>query len=61
MPVQIVWGEEDVWQVVGWAHRLHAAIPSSALHVLPGCGHFAMEDRPEAVADLVIEFTARHA
>lgn len=61
MPVQIIWGEQDAWQVPDWAHRLHAAIPGSALHVLPGCGHFAMEDRPESVADLVVGFTARRA
>ena len=27
MPVQIVWGENDAWQLVEWAHKLHAAIP----------------------------------
>lgn len=61
MPVQVIWGEDDAWQVVDWGRRLHAAIPGSTLHVLPGCGHFAMEDQPEAVADLVIEFTSRRA
>ncbi len=27
LPVQILWGENDAWQVVEWAHKLHAAIP----------------------------------
>lgn len=58
MPVQILWGENDSWQVVDWARRLHAAIPGSALHVLPGCGHFAMEDQPERISELILAFVA---
>jgi pimeloyl-ACP methyl ester carboxylesterase len=58
IPVQIIWGENDAWQVVDWAHKLHAAIPGSILHVLPECGHFAMEDQPEKISDLVISFIA---
>ena len=57
IPVQIIWGENDAWQVVDWAHRLHAAIPGSVLHVLPECGHFAMEDQPERIAELLISFS----
>lgn len=56
MPVQIIWGENDAWQVVEWAHKLHAAIPGSVLRVIPECGHFAMEDQPEEISRLVISF-----
>lgn len=56
LPVQILWGAQDAWQVTDWAHRLHAAIPGSKLHLLPDCGHFAMEDQPERISELVIEF-----
>ncbi|MDJ0950380.1 MAG: alpha/beta hydrolase [Alphaproteobacteria bacterium] len=56
LPVQILWGETDEWQPVDWAHRLAADIPGSALHVIPEAGHFAMEDKPDAVAALVVEF-----
>lgn len=59
-PVQIIWGENDAWQVVDWAHKLHAAIPGSALHLLPECGHFAMEDQPERINELVISFIAEN-
>lgn len=61
MPVQILWGENDAWQVVDWAHKLHAAIPGSALHVIPECGHFAMEDQPEKISRLVTSFVNKHA
>ncbi|MEO1522836.1 MAG: alpha/beta hydrolase [Cyanobacteria bacterium J06633_2] len=55
-PVQILWGEKDVWQVVDWAHKLHGAIPGSVLHLIPECGHFAMEDKPEEISRLVFSF-----
>lgn len=58
IPVQILWGADDAWQVVDWAHKLHAAIPGSRLHVLPKCGHFAMEDQPEKISELLIGFLA---
>ena len=60
-PVQIIWGGDDAWQVVDWAHRLHAAIPNSELHILPECGHFAMEDQPEKISELLVAFIKSHA
>lgn len=60
IPVQIIWGEDDRWQVVEWARKLHDAIPNSELHVLNDCGHFAMEDKPAEVGQLLIAFLAEH-
>ena len=60
LPVQIIWGEDDAWQVVAWAHKLHKAIPNSELHILENCGHFAMEDRPEEINQLLVSFLARN-
>ncbi|MEM7222280.1 MAG: alpha/beta hydrolase [Pseudomonadota bacterium] len=59
LPVQIIWGEQDAWQSVDWAYRLQAAIPGARLQVLPDCGHFAMEDKPEEISALLIDFIAR--
>ncbi len=61
IPVQLIWGADDAWQVVDWAHRLHAAIPGSELHVLENCGHFSMEDQPERISELLIDFIRRSA
>ena len=58
LPVQIIWGADDAWQLVDWAHKLRAAIPGSTLHILPDCGHFAMEDKPQEIAALVKDFIA---
>jgi pimeloyl-ACP methyl ester carboxylesterase len=59
-PVRLVWGAEDRWQVPDWAERLRGAIPGAELHLLDDCGHFAMEDRPEAVAGLALEHIRAH-
>ena len=61
LPVQIIWGENDAWQVVDWAYKLHAAIPGSTLHILPECGHFAMEDKPAEISNLVKDFLSTHS
>lgn len=55
-PMQIIWGEKDEWQVIDWAHKLHAAIPGSVLHIVPDAGHFLMEDDATTVADLLTTF-----
>lgn len=57
-PVQILWGENDAWQVIGWARKLHAAIPNSRLEVIPECGHFGMEDQPAKISEAVSSFVA---
>ncbi|MGB0508038.1 MAG: alpha/beta fold hydrolase, partial [Pikeienuella sp.] len=30
-PVKLIWGEDDMWQVTDWAHRLQGDIPGSEL------------------------------
>ena len=59
-PVQLIWGADDAWQVEAWAHKLHEAIPGSELHVLKDCGHFSMEDQPEKISALLVDFLRRH-
>ena len=59
-PVQLIWGADDAWQVVDWAYKLRDAIPGSELHVLERCGHFAMEDQPQRISALLVNFLNRH-
>lgn len=56
LPVKLIWGANDAWQVVDWAHKLHAAIPGSELSIVDDCGHFSPEDQPEKIADLLVAF-----
>ena len=60
-PVQLIWGEDDAWQVTDWAHRLHKAIPGSELHLVKECGHFSMEDQPEIISALLTGFLNRNS
>ncbi len=55
LPIQLVWGADDQWQIADWAHKLNAAIPGSSLHVLKQCGHLVPEDQPEKLSELIIE------
>ncbi len=61
LPVQIIWGEDDAWQVVAWAQKLHDAIPNAKLHILKDCGHFAMEDKPDEIGRHLVDFLASQA
>lgn len=56
VPVQLLWGADDTWQVPDWARRLQAAIPGSGLKMIERCGHFAPEERPAEVAAGIVEF-----
>jgi pimeloyl-ACP methyl ester carboxylesterase len=58
VPVRIVWGEHDAWLPPSTAERLEETIPNADLRVLPGTGHFAMEDSPDEVAEALEEFFA---
>lgn len=60
VPVKILWGADDAWQVPNWAHKLHATIPGSSLEILQNCGHFSPEDQPEKIADILNQFFHAH-
>lgn len=60
LPVKIIWGADDAWQVVAWGHRLNKAIPGSELEVIEHCGHFSPEDQPDKIAEILISFLNRH-
>src|SRR3954453_22518562 len=54
LPVRILWGQEDRWQPTSYAERLAADIPGAELVVVPGAGHFVMEDAPARVTREVL-------
>jgi len=50
VPVQLVWGERDVFFPLRSAEEMVATFPDARLTVVPEAGLFAHEERPEEVA-----------
>jgi len=55
-PVLIMWGEEDPVFPPSVAERLNDAMPSSTLGLLPGCGHFLVEEAPDTIGPMISEY-----
>jgi pimeloyl-ACP methyl ester carboxylesterase len=56
IPVLIFWGEDDVYYPPAVGERLNEAIPTSTLGLLPGCGHFLVEDAVETIGPMIYEY-----
>jgi magnesium chelatase accessory protein len=52
-PLTLVVGSNDRTVRPAEARRVQALLPDAALVPLPGLGHLAHEERPQAIADLV--------
>ncbi|CAM3423234.1 alpha/beta fold hydrolase [Thalassospira profundimaris] len=59
-PVKLIWGAQDAWQTPDWAKRLHGDIPGSELSLVEGAAHFALEDKPDEINALILDFLSRH-
>ncbi len=58
VPVLILAGDRDLATPLKMARRMHAAIPSSELVVLPGCTHYSVVEQPALVCREVERFLA---
>ncbi len=56
IPVLIFWGEQDPFYPSAIGERLNEAIPTSTLGLLPGCGHFLMDEAPETLVPMIFEY-----
>ena len=56
IPVLILWGEDDPFMPVEAADQLNAWIPTSTLGLLPGCGHFLLEDAMDTIGPMIYEY-----
>lgn len=54
LPVQIFWGDCDVFLRVENARRLHQRLKRSQLRVFDNCGHFSYQDKADEFADMVL-------
>ena len=58
VPTLVLVGDQDVATVPAKAERIHARIAGSTLRVIPGAGHTATIEEPEAVNRAIEEFLA---
>lgn len=56
IPALVLWGEEDAFVDVGVAERLGDVLARASVALLPGCGHFLLEDATETVAPLMFQW-----
>lgn len=56
IPAFVLWGEDDRFMPAELAERLGDALPRAAVALLPGCGHFLLEDAPETVVPLIFQW-----
>ncbi len=57
-PVMVVWGGEDAWLDPSQAESLAGRILGAEHRLVPGAGHFVMEDAPGEVAGILAGFFA---
>jgi pimeloyl-ACP methyl ester carboxylesterase len=58
MPTMLLWGQNDRIIPVSHAHKAHEAMPGSRLEIVDGAGHFVQIEKPERVAELILDFLA---
>ena len=58
-PVQILWGERDLWIPPARGRELAARIAGATLQCVPDAGHLLQEDAPEAVVAALLKFLER--
>jgi pimeloyl-ACP methyl ester carboxylesterase len=58
-PTLILAGEYDAMIPNCYGKRMADVIPGSEFHVLPGCGHNAVEEMPQVVRPMIEEFLLR--
>lgn len=58
VPVLILWGEDDKFQLVKYGKRLAWDIPGARLVHIADARHFVMLDQPEQVTGHLVEFLA---
>jgi pimeloyl-ACP methyl ester carboxylesterase len=56
VPVLVLWGEHDAWLDIEVSTRIVASIPTAQRIVVPGAGHFSMEDDPDRIGEELAAF-----
>lgn len=55
-PTLILWGEDDKFLPLSLGDRIQKDIKGSRMEIIPNCGHFVQEDKPERATEIIIDF-----
>jgi pimeloyl-ACP methyl ester carboxylesterase len=58
-PTLVVWGEHDPSFVAPGAEAFRRDLPNAEIHLLDA-GHFALDEKTDEIADLILQFMAKH-
>jgi pimeloyl-ACP methyl ester carboxylesterase len=58
IPTLCLWAEHDRLIPPVYGERYHSRIPGSRLQILPNCGHMAVLEKPEELAEAISQFCA---
>lgn len=61
VPTLVVWGDKDPFFPLAQGERLASLLPDAEMRVIAGAGHFLPEQRPDAIADVLIALATRAA
>ena len=59
VPTLLLWGEDDPFAPLAGGERLAREIPGAELEVLPGTGHFLVDDDPDGYSARLLTFLQR--
>jgi len=61
LPVQVFWGDMDIFLLEDNAQRLHQRLPRNRLTVFDNCGHFSFQDQHQQFAAMITDWvTSEH-
>ena len=58
-PTLVVWGEHDPSFIAPGAEAFRRDLPNAEIHLLDA-GHFALDEKTDEIADLILQFMAKH-
>jgi len=58
-PMLVVWGEHDPSFIAPGAKAFMRDLPNAEIHLLDA-GHFALDEKTDEIADLILQFMAKH-
>ena len=56
----MAWGEHDPSFIAPGAEAFKRDVPNGEIHLLDA-GHFALDEKTDEIADLILQFMAKHS